>query len=241
MTVVISGTDGVDTPAVEINGNTTYLLGAITYLPTTGSSLTYTTPTNARALYVECVGGGGGGGGVDGQGAGTGAGAGGGSGAGYVAKFITSPAASYTYTVGAGGAAGASGANNGGDGGNTTFAGGSVTLSATGGNGGLGHTASASNAYYAGAAGSDGSGGDIVIGGQRGGARSRGNFVQYFGGDGAGSVFGVGNGGVGGNNSAGDAGVRYGCGGGGGGVDGTTSNYAGGAGYQGVIRVTVYY
>jgi hypothetical protein len=51
----------------------------------------------------------------------------------------------------------------------------------------------------------------------------------------------VGDGGVGGTNAAGEAGIRYGCGGGGGGVDGTTSNYAGGAGYQGVIRITVYY
>ena len=84
MTVVISGTDGVDTPAVEINGNTTYLLGAITYL-TSGTAATYTTPTNARALYVECVGGGGGGGGVDGQGAGTGRVAAAGGGGGFAA------------------------------------------------------------------------------------------------------------------------------------------------------------
>jgi len=240
MTVVISGTDGVDTPAVEINGNTTFLLGAITYI-TTGTAATYTTPTNARALYVECVGGGAGGGGVDGQGAGTGVGGGGGSGAGYVAKFITSPAASYTYTVGTGGAGGAAGANNGVDGVNTTFVGGSVSLTAGGGNGGLALTASASNAHYAGSAGGTGSGGDIVIGGQRGGPRTRGNFAQYFGGDGASSVFGMGGGSQGGTNAAGEAGTMYGAGGGGGGVDGTTSNYAGGAGYQGVIRITEYY
>lgn len=240
MTVVISGTDGVDTPAVEINGNTTYLLGGIFYL-TSGTGATYDTPDNARALYVECVGGGGGGGGVDGAGAGTGGGAGGGAGGGYTAKFITSPVSSYTYTVGAGGTGGAAGLNNGVKGGNTTFAGGGVSLSGEGGDPGSGQTASSSNAYYNAVSGGDGTGGDVIIGGQRGGPRSRGNFAQYYGGNGGGSFFGQGAGGAGGSNSAGLDGLRYGCGGGGGANDGTTSNYAGGDGAQGVIRITVYY
>lgn len=240
MTVVISGTNGVDTPAVEINGNTTYLLGAITYL-TSGIAATYDTPDNARALYVECVGGGGGGAGVDGQGAGTGAGGGGGGGGGYVAKFITSPSVSYTYTVGTGGTGGAAGVNNGIDGNNTTFTDGTITLTGSGGKGGLGILGAASNAYYQGADGGNGSGGDIVSGGQRGGPRTRGNFAQYFGGAGGDSFFGQGSGGAGGANSAGEVAIRYGCGGGGGASDNTTSNYAGGDGFQGVIRVTVYY
>lgn len=225
---------------VAASGTAAYLLKGITYL-TSGTAATYTTPSNVRAIYVECVGGGAGGGGVDGQGAGTGGGGGGGSGAGCVAKLITSPSATYTYTVGAGGTGGTAGPNNGVDGGNTTFAGGSVTLTAGGGNAGLGITAASSNANYLGSAGGTGSGGDIVIGGQRGGARTRGNFAQYFGGAGSGSVFGVGGGGSGGANAAGDAGTMYGAGGGGGGNDGATSNYAGGAGFQGVIRVTEYY
>ena len=225
---------------VAASGTAAYLLKGITYL-TSGTALTYTTPANVRALYVECVGGGGGGGGVDGQGAGTGAGAGGGSGGGYVAKLITSPSATYTYTVGAGGAGGTAGANNGAAGGNTTFAGGAISLSADGGSAGGGHTASASNAYYNQVAGGDGSGGDVVIGGQNGGARSRGNFTQYYGGYGGGSIFGQGGGGAGGSGSAGSAGTRYGGGGGGAANESTTSNYAGGAGFQGVIRITEYY
>ena len=237
-----SGIFTVDTygRVTAVTNVTAYRLKGITYL-TSGTAATYTTPANVRAIYVECVGGGAGGGGVDGQGAGTGAGAGGGSGAGCVAKLITSPSATYTYTIGAGGAGGASGVNNGVDGGNTTFTDGTITLTGSGGNGGLGLQASATNANYQGAAGGDGSGGDIVIGGQRGGARTRGNFAQYFGGFGGGSIFGQGNGGAGGTNAAGEAAVRYGCGGGGGGTDGTTSNYAGGAGFQGVIRITEYY
>jgi hypothetical protein len=225
---------------VTSSGTASYLLKTIRYL-TSGTAATYDTPDYVRAIYVECVGGGAGGGGVDGQGAGTGVGGGGGSGGGYVAKLITSPSASYTYTIGAGGAGGASGVNNGSSGSNTTFTDGTITLNGNGGNGGLGLLGSASNANYQGAAGGDGSGGDIVIGGQRAGPRSRGNFAQYFGGFGGGSVFGQGDGGAGGTNAAGEAAVRYGCGGGGGGSDGTSSNYAGGAGFQGVIRITEYY
>jgi hypothetical protein len=237
-----SGSFTVDTygRVTAVTNVTAYHLKGITYL-TSGTSATYTTPSNVRAIYVECIGGGGGGGGVDGQGAGTGAGAGGGGGGGYVAKLITSPSASYTYTVGAGGTGGASGANNGANGSATTFTDGTITLTADGGNAGGGHTASASNAYYNQVAGGDGSGGDIVVGGQKGGARSRGNFVQYYGGYGGGSFFGQGGGGNGGTNATGTAGTRYGCGGGGGGVDSTTTNYAGGDGYQGVIRITEYY
>jgi len=217
-----------------------YTLKGITYL-TSGTAATYTTPANVRAIYVECVGGGGGGGGVDGQGSGTGGGAGGGAGGGYVAKLITSPSATYTYTIGAGGTGGAAGANGGTVGGDTTFTDGTITLTATSGNGGGGITASASNAYYNQATGGDGIGGDVGIGGQRGGARSRGTFVQYYGGYGGGSFFGQGGGGNAGTNASGGNGTNYGCGGGGGANDATTSNYAGGNGYQGVIRITEYY
>ena len=55
--------------------------------------------------------GGGGGGGSSGTGAGGGGGAG-----GYVEKLITSPSATYTYTVGAAGTGGAAGGNAGGNG-----------------------------------------------------------------------------------------------------------------------------
>ena len=237
-----SGSFTVDTygRVTAVTNVTAYHLKGITPL-TSGTGATYTLPPNVRAIYVECVGGGGGGGGVDGQGAGTGAGGGGGAGGGYVAKLITSPSSSYTYTIGAGGTGGASGANSGTVGGDTTFTDGTITLTATSGNGGSGLTASASNAHYNQATGGDGTGGDVGIGGQRGGARSRGNFAQYYGGYGGGSFFGQGGGGNAGTNSSGGNGTNYGGGGGGGANDGTTSNYAGGNGYQGFIRITEYY
>lgn len=222
----------------EVEQSDGYVLNAITYL-TTGTAATYTTPTGARALYVEVVGGGGGGGGVNGTGAGAGGGAGGGSGGGYAAKLITSPAASYTYTVGAGGAAGASGDNTGGTGGTSSFG----ALSATGGGGGSGIATSASNAFYGSSSGGVGSGGDINISGTPGGGRTRGDFVLYAGGNGGNSPLGSGARGDSAANSAasGIAATDYGAGGSGAMAEDTTSNAAGGAGYQGVIRVKVYF
>jgi hypothetical protein len=241
MTVVISGTDGVDTPAVEINGNTTYLLGAITYLSTVVTGATYTTPPNARALYVEVVGGGGGGGGCDGGGAGTSAAARSGGGAGYTAKFITSPAVSYTYTVGAGGTGGAAGNNDGTAGGNSSFSGSGVSLTATGGGLGAGvaSTSGNSGAVPGGTAGS-GSGGDINLKGSRATARSIvGGDLVSLSAPGCAPFFG------GGNTASGettpDNATNYGEGGAGASAQDVTTNFAGGDGYQGVIRITVYY
>jgi len=120
-------------------GTAAYTLRSISYLTSLVAGSTYTTPTGCRAIRVILIGGGGGGGGVDGQGAGT-VGAGGGGGAGGMCiKLITSPAASYTYTVGGGGAGGTAGPNNGSAGGNTTFDG--TVYAANGGSGGAGATA----------------------------------------------------------------------------------------------------
>ena len=97
-----------------------YGVRSITTL-TSGSLLTFTPNVNTRALIVHILGGGGGGGGVDGQGAGTAAMAGCGGGAVYHKVFITNMAQTFEYTVGDGGAAGFAGANNGFSGGTTTF------------------------------------------------------------------------------------------------------------------------
>jgi hypothetical protein len=214
----------------------------IIYL-TTGTGATYTTPTGVRALYVECVGGGGGGGGVDGAGAGTGAGAGGGGGGGYCAKLITSPSATYTYTIGAGGTGGASGANDGTAGGDTTFTDGTITLTADGGALGSGNTAASTNSYYPPSGANFPSGGDINIGGGLGGPRSRGNFASYAGGNGGSSYFGAGSRTTSVANSAlaGGNASEYGGGGSGAAVEDVTTNDAGGDGYQGLIRITEYY
>jgi hypothetical protein len=69
---------------------------------TSGTSATYTTPANCRAIRVRMVGGGGGGAYFSGGGGGAGE---------YVELFISSPAATYAYTVGAGGTAGSGGTN----------------------------------------------------------------------------------------------------------------------------------
>ena len=237
MSIVLNGTTGITLPDASAG----YLFGGITYL-TAGTDAIYTTPTGARALYVEAVGGGGGGGGVDGDGA-NGAGGGGGGGAGYCAKLITSPSASYTYTIGAGGAGGAAGAYNGTGGGDTTFTDGALTLSANGGLAGAGMAAAASNTYYQGALGGGASGGDINVVGGTGGGRIRGDFALYVGGTGGDSMFGSGPVGGQASNTAnnGVAAANYGAGGSGAAVEDSTADRAGGAGYQGVIRITVYY
>lgn len=91
-------------------GSTTSFLGNV-FFPATRVNLTiitatgagtYTTKTGCKALYVTVIAGGGAGSyssqGTDGISAG-----GGGGGGGYTTKFIMSPAATYSYTVGTGG------------------------------------------------------------------------------------------------------------------------------------------
>lgn len=206
---------------------------------TTGTAATYTTPTTAKSLQVECWGAGGGGGGCDGQGAGTiAAGTPGGAG-GYCSLVITNPAASYTYTVGAAGAGGAAGANNGSAGTATTFTdGGSVNMSAGGGGGGTGHTGTSGSGQITGGTGGTSSGGDLNITGQYGGWNGAltGDLVQVSGG--ANTLYGVG--GETRSGTGGDA-SGYGASGGGGVVQDLATNYAGGDGAGGLIIITEYY
>lgn len=223
--------------------NTVYLHGGAPTVLTSGTAATYNTPTNARMLVVELVGGGGGSGGCDGQGANTCANSAGGGAAGYVLKVITAPQATYTYTVGAAGAAGASGANNGGNGGDTTFAGGAVSLTAGGGVGGAGRTGIGGSNMFSGGAGGTATGGDVNTPGQNGGNSG------VLGGD----PTSIGNGGSGpwgaggaassntGTPTAGSAGTGYGAGGGGGLALDDNANIAGAAGSAGCIRVWVFY
>jgi hypothetical protein len=227
---------------VTAGGTAAYLLKGITYL-TSGTAATYTTPTGVRALYVEVVGGGGGGGGSDGQGSGTGGAAGGGGGGGYVSKLIASPSASYTYTIGAGGNGGASGNNGGTNGSNTTFTDGTLTLTGNGGVGGSGINAAATLTFFATSPGGSGSGGDIVVSGYLGGPRNRGDFSAMIGGFGGGSVLGNAPRGESATTGAvaGTAATQYGAGGSGAASCQSSSNAAGGNGYQGVIRITEYY
>lgn len=136
MPVVINGTTGITTPAASV-GNA-LLLKDIVYLES-GVDDVYITPAGVRALKVTVVGGGGGSGGIDGTATTSAVGAsGGGGGGGFAIALIKEPSAQYTYTVGAGGAGGAAGNNFGAAGGTTEFTDGVVRVAATGGNGGDG-------------------------------------------------------------------------------------------------------
>jgi len=235
--------DGITATTAQLNATADgYFLGDIDYL-TTGTAATYTTPTGARALRVTAVGGGGGGGGVDGQGASSAGNGRAGAGGGVCVKFITSPAASYTYTIGAGGAGGAAGNNNGAAGGNTTFEDGvSLTLTANGGALGAGHTASAGNNFAVGAVGGTATGGDLNLKGVDGGSfHVVGGVMAGFSASGFAPGFG---GNVSPSSTSGEAGnngVTAGSGGTGGVAINTATNYAGGDGADGLIIVEVFY
>ena len=98
---------------------------------TSGSS--WTVPAGVKFVNVTLFGGGGGGGGAGNVTSGMQAqnGAGGQS---IKSNLSTTPGASISYTIGAGGTAGAAGNNNGGDGGTTTFTGATSALGGSGGN-----------------------------------------------------------------------------------------------------------
>lgn len=205
---------------------------------TAGSAATYTTPARCRAIEVECVGGGGAGGGGA-TAASSGAMGGGGGSGGFTKKLIASPAATYTYTIGAGGTAGSAGNNVGNNGADTTFS----TLTAKGGTGGGGMAAAATAAYSAGgAAGIAGSGGDINQPGQPGSPGMRATAALGASGNGAPSLLGPGAIGIFNAQATGtSATANTGGGGAGGSTVSAGAATAGGAGGSGLIIVTEHY
>ena len=115
------------------NGSTWARSSAVTRATTsrtiyTSGSGTYNLPTGVQAILVEVLGGGATGGTAQTGSNNAQAAASGGWGGSYAASLITSPAASYAYTVGAGGAAIAGGgtAGNGNAGGDSNFGSGTV-------------------------------------------------------------------------------------------------------------------
>lgn len=209
---------------------------------TSGTAATYTVPAGINSLVVECVGGGGGGGGSAAAGAQGGAGAGG-AGGGYCRKLIsTSPAATFTYTVGTGGTGATAGNNPGNNGNATTF----DTLTANGGNGGTGTASSgAAGQYTAYSSGGSATGGDINISGGNGGPGSvcvAAGAGLSIGGTGGNSAYGNGGGGVtvSGGAASGNDGIPYGGGGSGGCTANTGSPAAGGNGATGIIIIWEY-
>lgn len=175
---------GTPTSGNLVNCTASGGLKSFQYL-TSGSGATYTRPAGVTSVYIECIGGGGGGGGVALTGSTVVAGGAGGGSGGYCAKFISSAASTYTYTVGTGGSGG-SGAN--GNNGNATTI---STLSA--GVGGGGNFGNGSTPMYITSphSGSSSSGGDINCAGDAG-EIGVGTSVAAYGGGGASSVFGGG-------------------------------------------------
>lgn len=160
-------------PAVLI-GMRVYTSGSGTYTPTAGT----------KGILVKLVGGGGAGGGANYSCSGYYFAGGGGGAGGYCEGVINSVAASYAYSVGAGGAVSASCGAAAGQGGTTTF--GTSLFTA---NGGTGGTTLASAAYGGGGAGGSASGGTLNLTGASGGP---GNANWGYGGEGGGSFLGSG-------------------------------------------------
>lgn len=184
----------------------------------TGSG-TYTTPSDVKSIKVTMVGGGGSGCGCSATSTSqTFAGSGGGAGAGLIA-LISSPAATYAYSVGAGGAQQAAGVS-GVSGGNTTFG---ASLICTGGGGGtksgvantaggVGGTATGGDSNFRGGDGGDGQAGTYLIAGFGGasmfggGGRMATGTTAYAGrapGSGGGGAYDIGFTGVGQSGGAG--------------------------------------
>jgi len=208
-----------------------YTLKSITRIT---SSQTYTVPADVRALLVRAVGGGGAGGSANTPSGNANAGGGGAAGA-YGEIFISSPAASYVATIGAGGAPGGV-AQDGGNGGTTSF--GSVLELGGGGGGSVGSLTTAGFAGR-GVPGAVITGGDFSYEGQDGFYGVRIDASMRIAGKGGSGPFGTGGrdgATAGGATAVGNAGVGYGSGGAGG-LGNTTTQTIGGAGAPGYIEV----
>lgn len=201
-------------------------------------TVTFTPQATTKFMQVECIGAGGSGGGSDGA-ANASCASGGGGGA-YSTVFLSGTLkASYTVAVGAGGAAPAAGANPGAAGGDTTFDSPSVCTAKGGGAGGAGAAAGTTAGFVAGGAGgASGSGvGDVKISGNGASSAQRVSGTVGLASGGAPGPFGGGGvdlvaAGTGAN------GLNYGAGGGGGLALAGSATTAGGAGANGLIRVT---
>lgn len=187
MTMIINGTSGVTFPnsTVQVSAPPTQYRSKLL-----SSGTTYTKPSDVVGLYVFVYGS------TGGRINGSGYGAGGGT--GYSETYYASPAASYSYSIGAGGAATPTA------GGTTTFGAMSVTsssavASATVGAGGVG-----SGGTFNATGGSGGTSSASMFGGV-GGAGSRAGNGGNGAAGGTNSLAG-GGGGTGGNNASGNTG-----------------------------------
>lgn len=209
---------------------------------------THTYLSDCRRAIAKLVGGGGGGGGCEGGGVGVGGAAGGGGGSGaYLELDITDVPASSAYSVGALGTAGAaSGGGNGGDGGDTTFHDGSATRTAAGGGGGGGDTLDAAS-HVGGDGGLQGAQpsatGAFLFSSGSPGERGMFFFLESIeqGWSGSGGSGPWGGGGLGRDDTEASGRNATGPGAGGGGAyTESTTDRAGGAGFEGIVIVEEY-
>jgi len=241
-TADIAGTALSDGQTIKRVGTT---LGSASFGPVSTSVLTpavaatYTVPAGVYRLRIRVVGPGGGGGGGD-QGVTTsGAGAGGGAG-GYAEKIIsTTPAATFTYTVGTGGAGGTAGNVAGSNGSTATiWDSGGTPVTGNVGTGGASMAAGTTLTAAAGGTGGTATGGSVNISGQTGEQSIRWAVAQFR--MGVGGSCPLGNGGGWLSSGAGANATGYGAGGSGGSNFANTSDVAGGNGANGVIIVDEY-
>lgn len=210
--------------------------GIFQHMEIFNSTGTFTPATGVTNVYIEVWGAGGAGGG---QTSNNGSAPGGGAG-GYAAGFITvTPATGCAVTIGEGGSGGT---GTGGTGGTSSFAGPSLTISASGGAGGTGSTTN-STALAGGGAGS-GTNGTLNITGQAGDSAYTvsGQPTIFTSGGGSAPRGGLGGktnlpGGAASNANGGN-GTAPGAGGGGG-IRNTSGSASGGSGASGMV--IVYY
>lgn len=209
----------------------------VTIFSAAAAGATYGTPDACQALFVECLGAGGAGGGAAAASSNLSLG-GGGSGGGYACKYITSPASSYTYTVGAGGV-GVQG-TTGGTGGDTSFGVASVCTATGGGGGGTIAAGTALGSVAGAVAPGAGTVGDLLLTGQPGGWGTRYSGSVGSAGMGAPAIM-FGGGGGNSRNSNGNGNNSTSNGAGGGGSFTTGSAGTGGTGGDGLIRIWEFY
>lgn len=199
------------------------------------SNTTYTTSTGVKSLLVELIGAGGGGAGGVASASNAAAGGGGGAGA-YISYAVTSPASSYSVTIGSGGSGGV-GAANGSNGTNTVFGG---TITAGGGNGGIFMAGGNSPAFSLGGAGGTATGGgDVLTSGAAGEMGIRLSGTVAASGAGANATYAGGSQGL---TSQGSGLPPAGYGSGGAGALSTSAtSVTGGSGANGMMIITEFY
>lgn len=207
---------------------------------TSGTSATYTTPTGATLLVVTVVGGGGGGGGGLTFSVSSAAGSGGGGGAICISR-LSSPSATYTYTVGGSASGGAGSTPAAGTAGNSSSFG---LITAGGGSGGNPSSHFTTAVFPGGptAGGACSGTEDISLSGALGEGGAVLSGTQSQSGNGGGGYLGAGAGaGTASNAAGGNAGTNTGAGGGGGNVVNGGGSENGGSGAAGIIIVDEYY